>query len=96
MPVDAGPDLPPDWQEQMVDWIRGASPPSGEWFAGGPALGPQQQIEVYVRQFRLRLMDCLREDVPGYAALAGDRCDAVLAAYLAAYPPRSWTLSDVP
>lgn len=87
--------LPPDWREQFVDMIRGARPLDGAWFGGGPALSPLEQIGIYREQFRLRLGDAVREEIPGLAALLGDDVDDVIAAYLADHPPTSWTLNRV-
>ncbi|HHO52591.1 MAG TPA: DUF2063 domain-containing protein [Deltaproteobacteria bacterium] len=92
-------ELPPDWREQMVEMIRGAAPVRGDWFAGGPVCSPEEQIGIYVQQYRLRLYDALLDEVPGLAALlqgddeeAGER---LLRRYLADHPPSSWTLNRI-
>jgi hypothetical protein len=87
--------LPTDWRTRMVDMIRGAQPPDPTWFSGGPFLSPQEQIEVYQEQFRLRFLDVLAESAAGTRALFGDAADELCLAYLAAYPPSGWTLEDV-
>jgi len=88
--------LPPDWRTRMVEMIRGAAPLDGSWFAGGPALGPVDQIGVYRDQYRMRLGDALIEEVPGWCALVDEaERDAVVAAYLSAHPSRTWTLNRV-
>lgn len=79
----------------MIDWIRGAEGPDPSWFAGGPFLSPQGQIEVYQEQFRLRFTDVLAESAAGTKALLADDADATFLAYLAACPPAGWTLDDV-
>ncbi len=89
------PVLPPDWQAQMVAMIRGTAPLDGSWFTGGPALSGEQQIGVYRQQYRLRMWNTLIEEIPGLFAWLGPRAGEVLWAYLAACPPRSWTLADL-
>ncbi len=91
--------LPPDWQAQMVEMIRGAAPLRADWFTGGPVCTPEQQIGIYARQYRLRLYEALIEEIPGSHALL--RADPELAAepllrrYLAEHPSGSWTLDRV-
>jgi Putative DNA-binding domain len=87
--------LPPDWQRQMVEQIRGAQPAAGDWFSGGPGLSPTDQLEVYREQFRLRLIDAVVEELPGLCHLLGDGRDEVLWAYLQDHPPHTWTLNRV-
>lgn len=87
--------LPPDWQLQMVEQIRGAAPLAGDWFSGGPGLSPADQIAVYREQFRLRLMDAVVEELPGLCCLLGEARDALLWAYLQDHPPHAWTLNRV-
>lgn len=80
----------------MVEMIRGAAPLDGSWFAGGPVLGPLDQIGVYREQYRLRLGDALLEEVPGWCAMVEPpERDRVVEAYLAAHPSRTWTLNRV-
>jgi hypothetical protein len=87
--------MPGDWQRRMLEAIRGAEDPDVSWFAGGPVLGPREQIGVYENQYRLRIYDALVEDVPGLARWLGDRAEEVLWAYLRDCPPRSFTLNRV-
>ena len=89
--------LPADWQSRMVDMIRGAVPVDPGWFTGGPVCTPTDQIEIYVRQYRLRLMDALLVEVPGLKALLPDveAREALLRRYLHENPSRSWTLNRV-
>lgn len=65
------------------------------WFAGGPALGPAEQIAVYQEQFTLRMRATLRENLSGLHALLHHDTDALFDAYVADHPPRSWTLEHV-
>lgn len=87
--------LPADWRERLVAQVIGGAPADGELFGGGPVLGPQAQIEVYRRQYRLRLGDAVREELAGLAALAPEAIEAWIPAYLADHPSQSWTLNRV-
>jgi len=77
--------------------VRGAEPARGDWFAGGPACTPEDQIGIYVQQYRLRLYDALLAEIPGLKALLGDdpRAEEILRRYLLERPSRSWTLNRV-
>jgi hypothetical protein len=88
-------ELPPDWQERMVEMIRGAASLDDAWFAGGPVCTPLQQIGIYRRQYELRLYDALVEEIPGLAHLLGDQGEDLLRRYLLEEPSRSWTLNRV-
>lgn len=80
----------------MVEMIRGAAPLDGAWFAGGPVLGPTEQIGVYRDQYRMRLGDALLEELPGWCAMVDEpQRGRVVEAYLAAHPSRTWTLNRV-
>ena len=89
------PEMPADWRHHMVEMIRGAEELSGEWFTGGPALTPLEQISVYRRQWNLRIYDAIVDEIPGLARLLGDDADEVLRAYMLDHPPTSWTLNRV-
>ncbi len=67
-----------------------------ELVAGNDRLSPEEQAEIYREQFWLRHRDSLYEDFPALAYLIGDDAfEALARAYLAAWPPRSWTLRDL-
>lgn len=89
------PELPDDWRERVVAMIRGAAPLDAALFRGGPALSPVEQIGVYRDQYRLRLGDAVREEIPGLLRLWGDRADERIAAYLLASPSHTFTLDRV-
>jgi hypothetical protein len=64
--------------------------------APGLRLSPVQQLEIYREQFWLRHIDALKEDFVTIHYLLGEEgfreaCES----YLAAYPPRSFTLRDL-
>ena len=64
--------------------------------AGNARLSPGAQVEIYREQFFLRHEGALREDFGALARFLGDAAFAALArAYLAAHPPRSFSLRDL-
>jgi hypothetical protein len=64
--------------------------------AGNERLRPEEQADIYRRQFWLRHFEALREDYPGLSVLLGDGAfDDFVTAYLVACPPRSYTLRDL-
>ncbi|MCO4746986.1 MAG: putative DNA-binding domain-containing protein [Proteobacteria bacterium] len=89
--------LPADWRARMAEIVRGAEDPDASWFAGGVVLGPLDQIGVYRDQYRLRLGDAVRDELPGFCALVDDaeRIDELVFAYLAAHPSQSYTLNRI-
>jgi hypothetical protein len=87
--------MPADWQERMVEMIRGAEDLSPAWFTGGPVLSPLEQISVYRRQWNLRIYDAIIEEIPGLHRLLGDDADEVIRAYMLDCPPSSWTLNRI-
>ncbi len=89
------PELPPDWQDQMVAMIRGTAPLDGRWFTGSRHLSPEAQIGVYATMYRHRLVDAVLEESPGLAAWWGDAAHASFLAYITDTPSRSWTLNRV-
>jgi hypothetical protein len=66
------------------------------YVAGNDRLTPAEQADLYREQFWLRHVESLTEDYPGLRALLGsDVFDALLHAYLVAYPPRTPSLRDL-
>lgn len=89
-------ELPADWRSKMIDMIRCAAELDGEWFTGGPACSPQEQIEIYRTQYRLRLYDALVIEIPGLSHLLGDeRREELLLRFLYANPSHAWTLNRI-
>jgi hypothetical protein len=89
--------MPVDWRERMIDMIRGAAPLDESWFSGGPACTPLEQIDIYRRQYRLRLYDALLVEVPGLRKLLGDtpETESLLWRYLDAHPSQSFSLNRI-
>jgi len=55
-----------------------------------------ERLQIYARCYWFRLIDSVYEDSPGLLALLGDgRFNALVRAYLAKYPSRSFTLRDL-
>jgi len=85
--------------------LRGEEPIAGDaelaeatraHVAGNDRLTPAEQADLYRVQFWLRHHECLADDYPGLRALAGeDAFDALVRAYLVAYPPHTPSLRDL-
>ncbi|MBI4904024.1 MAG: putative DNA-binding domain-containing protein [Acidobacteria bacterium] len=59
-------------------------------------LSARERLEIYSRAYWFRLLDAIRDDFPGLAAVLGQRAFEGLArAYLADCPSRSYTLRDL-
>src|SRR3954451_2534177 len=59
-------------------------------------LSPMERIEIYSRSYWFRIISSLNEDFIGLRAVVGDRkFDALIQAYLAANPSRSFTLRNL-
>lgn len=55
-----------------------------------------ERLEIYNRQYWLRLMDCFAEDYPGLRAILGEqRFHELAVAYLEKHPSRRFTLRDL-
>ena len=77
-------------QQQFYDRVvdPAGSSPEGELIASG-------DIDVYARMYASRLYDTLADDYPKLRAALGDeRFGEVVAQYLRAHPPSSFTLRD--
>ncbi|MCS6900793.1 MAG: DNA-binding domain-containing protein [Myxococcales bacterium] len=92
-------------QQMLLRAFRHSTPLSGDpeltalacqLVAGNDRLRPEEQVEIYREQFFLRHLSCLEEDFPALQAVLGRNAfDATGSAYLAAYPPSSFTLRDL-
>jgi hypothetical protein len=55
-----------------------------------------ERLEIYNRQYWLRIRDCFYQDYPGLRAVLGDKkFERMADAYLARYPSRSYTLRNL-
>ncbi|HEY0481036.1 MAG TPA: DNA-binding domain-containing protein [Kofleriaceae bacterium] len=80
-------------QQQFYDRVVGHEP-GGEPEAGADLIG-SGDVDVYARMYASRLHDTLADDYPKLrVALGDDRFGDVVAQYLRAHPPRSFTLRD--
>jgi hypothetical protein len=62
----------------------------------GPGPAPLARLQIYARCYWFRLIDCLHEDCPGLRALLGEaRFGALVRAYVARHPSRSFTLRNL-
>lgn len=67
-----------------------------EKVAGNERVPPDEQVDIYRRQFWLRHRDALLEDYPGLAFLLGESgFDAFVRGYLDAHPPVRPSLRDL-
>lgn len=63
---------------------------------GNDRLSPDEQVDIYRRQFWLRHVDSMIEDYPGLRFVLGDDgFERFAHAYLAAYPPKTPSLRDL-
>ncbi|MBM3854331.1 MAG: DUF2063 domain-containing protein, partial [Verrucomicrobia bacterium] len=59
-------------------------------------LSSVERLQIYARCYWFRLIDCVYDDSPGLRALLGEeRFSALVRAYLAKYPSRSFTLRNL-
>jgi len=66
------------------------------WVKPNDRLSAFERLEIYNRQYWLRVLGSLAEDYPGLrAVLGGARFDRMARAYLAQCPSRSFTLRDL-
>jgi hypothetical protein len=82
------------------DGARAALAGSAGWPAdvvrGSPRLPAGERLALYSRDYRLRLLECLRACHPALRELlGGELFDAFAFDYLRAHPPRGWTLAQL-
>jgi hypothetical protein len=64
--------------------------------AGNDRVPPEEQVDIYRRQFWLRHHEALEQDYPGLRRLVGEEAfDALVHAYLTAHPPRTPSLREL-
>jgi hypothetical protein len=79
-------------------WIDGRAMKevAAQFIKPNDRLSSLERLEIYNRQYWLRVMECLSEDYPGLRAILGERAFERLAvAYLAENPSRSFTLRNL-
>jgi len=66
------------------------------WVKPSAGMSSFERLEIYNRQYWFRVLASLREDFPGLRAVLGrTRFEAMIKAYLAECPSRSFTLRDL-
>jgi hypothetical protein len=69
---------------------------AAEFIKPNDRLSSFERLEIYNRQYWLRLKDCFYDDYPGLRALLGQgRFEKLTVAYLAAHPSQSFTLRNL-
>jgi hypothetical protein len=82
-------------QQQFYDRVVGRTPEDGPADPGDGELIGSGDIAIYARMYASRLHDTLADDFPKLrAALGDDRFGELVAHYLRAHPPSSFTLRD--
>ncbi len=67
-----------------------------EFIKPNARLTAAERLKIYSISYWYRLIDCVYDDAPGLRALLGEqRFDALVRAYLAKYPSRSFTLRNL-
>jgi hypothetical protein len=90
-PLTANDELAPRWHDgrPMAEVVA-------EFIKPNDRLTAVERLEIYGRSYWSRLIDCVYEDSPGLHALLGEkRFSALVRAYLAKYPSRSFTLRNL-
>jgi hypothetical protein len=90
-PLTADDELAPRWHDgrPMAEVVE-------EFIKPNDRLTASERLKIYSISYWYRLIDCLYEDAPGLRALLGEkRFDALVRAYLAKYPSRSFTLRNL-
>jgi len=69
---------------------------AGDFIAPNSRLTAFERLEIYNRQYWFRLQTAFHEDFPALRAVVGaERFEALMNAYLAAHPSRSFTLRNL-
>jgi len=84
-----------DMQDVSADG-RAMADVAASFIAPNSRLNPFERLEIYNRQYWLRILDSLAEDFPALRAVVGtERFAAMSVAYLSAHPSRSFTLRNL-
>lgn len=83
-------ELPPRWRGRRLSAI------AAELIKPNDRLAPLERLEIYARSYWFRLIDCVYDDAPALRTLLGEgKFSALVRAYLAKYPSRSFTLRNL-
>jgi hypothetical protein len=90
-PLTAENLMQPCWRDgrPLAEVVDGFIKPGGR-------LTAVERLQIYSRSYWFRLIDCVHDDCPGLRALLGrEKFSALVRAFLARYPSRSFTLRDL-
>lgn len=90
-PLTVADELAPRWRDgrPMAEVVA-------EFIKPNARLTALERMEIYSRSYWYRLLDCVYDDAPGLRALLGEeKFSALVRAYLAKYPSRSFTLRNL-
>lgn len=83
-------------QDEFFAAVVGDSPLPDGVLASSTPVAPARGVRVYRDAYLARLQRGLRDNFPTLATvLGGDRFDRLIAAYVAAHPPRGWRFAAV-
>lgn len=90
-PLTADDDLQPVWRDG-----RPMAEVAEDYIKPNDRLTALERVQIYSRSYWYRLIDCVYDDSPGLRALLGEeKFSALVRAYLAKYPSRSFTLRNL-
>ena len=90
-PLTADDTLAPRWRDgrTMAEVVA-------EFIKPNARLTAVERVQIYARSYWYRLIDCVHDDAPGLRALLGEeKFSALVRAYLAKYPSRSFSLRNL-
>ncbi len=90
-PLTADDELAPRWHDgrPMAEVVE-------EFIKPNARLTAAERLKIYSISYWYRLIDCVYDDAPGLRALLGEKkFSALVRAYLAKYPSRSFTLRNL-
>lgn len=90
-PLTARDTMQPRWTDG-----RAMAKVAAEFIKPNDRLSAFERLQLYNRMYWYRLIDCVYDDNPGLRALLGEKkFSALVRAYLAKYPSRSFTLRNL-
>ncbi len=90
-PLTADDNLAPRWRDG-----RPMAEVAAEFIKPNARMTAFERLQIYSRSYWFRLIDCVYDDAPGLRALLGEeKFAALVRAYLARYPSRSFTLRNL-